>query len=122
MAGPARGQAPATSNTRGSRSPRRHRRRLPPTALPPRGPLVRRARGAARSRSPEASRRHRWPQQALERLARRLAVDEGLVRRVLQKPPDEVGHPLDQIADRAVDADAKAELCERMLKIVAEAP
>src|SRR3954470_23054579 len=60
-------------------------------------------------------------EEAVEWHACRGLVEEGLVGGVLQEAADEVGHARDEVADRAVGADAEALGRERVLEVVAEA-
>ena len=60
-------------------------------------------------------------QELLERHAVGLVGQEAVVRRVLQQPPHEVGHPRDEIADGAVGAHAQPVRRERVAEVVAEA-
>src|SRR3954470_2203510 len=87
--------------------------------MPPGAPRAR-ARGAARApaRSRTASRRG---QQLVERGAARLLVEEGLVRRVLEQAPDQVGHAGHELADGAVGAHAQAARGECAAEVVAQA-
>ena len=60
-------------------------------------------------------------EQLFQRHSARLLVEERLVRRVLQQAAHEVRHAGDEVADRAVGADAQPLGGDRVLERVAEA-
>src|SRR5919198_2245402 len=82
-------------------------------------------RAAARPTHPlfrDRVRPYSWRgEQLFEGAAGGLLVEEALVARVLEKAAHEVGHAGDEVADRAVGADAQAPGSERVLEVVAEA-